>query len=328
VPKGPPPKPLAESELNIADLAFGEVVEADLDCPEGRCRVRYRLVVPRAGKLHIEVDGPDQPEPGVGPRLARVVVEGPGQDTLAILYPDPKSHDGLLSGDADATGGVHYILIQGVGGRFDYRLSTRFEEGAALAGPATPLALPDETLPDAKPDSFWKSRAPSSIGDIGDGADFAYDPNRDLKALRTYAFAQDPAAMLKEQGETYDINPFVQRQAQREVRYALIDMGFSQAPANEADFLVSVHGGSTSTTWYSFNAQVVMRPYGAYFQDWRGAGMNIRAHSYQDGTLIIDFIDARTGELIWHGWTTEPLPSSVNEDEVLKQAVQTVLAQF
>lgn len=166
------------------------------------------------------------------------------------------------------------------------------------------------------------------MGEIGDGADFAYDPTRDLRALRTYAFAQDPEALLKQKGQKYTINPFVQRQAQREVRYALADMGFTQAPANEADFLVSVHGGSTSTTWYSFNAQLVILPYGDYFEDWRGAGMNIRAHTYQDGTLIIDFIDARTGKLIWHGWTTEPIPPGEDDDEIMKKAVRKVLSQF
>jgi len=327
VPKGPPPKPLADSEMNIADLAFDQTVEADLDCPEGRCRVRYRLVVPRAGKLTVRVDGPKQELAGKGPRLARVVIEGAGQQTLAALFPDEPAGSDSLVGEVEVTGGVHYVLIQGIGGHLEYRVHAGFEAGDPLAAEPVPRPMPDSP-PAPGPVPGWRSQNGHAMGDLSDGADFAFDPSRNLNTLRKYAFAQDPAALLKEQDKKLEVNPFVQRQAQREVRYALADMGFDQVPSNQADFLVSVHGGSTSSTWYSFNTALVMRPYDAYFEVWRGAGMHVRRHTYQDGTLIVDFIDAKTGELIWHGWTTEPIAPSGDRDELLAKAVRAVLAQF
>ena len=58
VPKGPPPAPLAESEVHMADLAIGQTISGELDCPAGHCRARYRIVAPSSGDLTVRVEGP------------------------------------------------------------------------------------------------------------------------------------------------------------------------------------------------------------------------------------------------------------------------------
>ena len=163
---------------------------------------------------------------------------------------------------------------------------------------------------------------------MSDGADFAFDPSVDLSSYKTYAFAQDPLAELQQGSQTPGGNAFVERQVQREVRYQLANAGFGQVDPEEADFLVSVHVGSRSTTWYSVSSHTYDRPYDDYFAQWQTLGMHVRRHSYVDGTLVIDLIDRRTEKLIWHGWTTEPLPIGQTPEEIIKQAVKNVVAQY
>jgi hypothetical protein len=63
-------------------------------------------------------------------------------------------------------------------------------------------------------------------------------------------------------------------------------------------------------------------------QQWVGHGGVINTHQYFDGMLLIDMIDPESGELIWHGWSTEPMTLSDDRDVIIKRAVANVLSQF
>ncbi len=54
-------------------------------------------------------------------------------------------------------------------------------------------------------------------------------------------------------------------------------------------------------------------------------------YQYAEGTLILDFMDARTGALLWRGWAVAPLENIRNSDDVTKlvrTSVQKILATF
>jgi len=163
---------------------------------------------------------------------------------------------------------------------------------------------------------------------VSDGADFAYDPTARFEQVRGFAFAQDPGRELSEGRGSDSGNPFVVRAVQREVRYALARAGIDQVDAAQADFLVSVHVGSQSTTWYAVGNVLYERPYREYLGQWSEAGLQTKPYTYVDGTLVIDFIDPRSGRLVWHGWTTEPIPPAKENAAIIKEAVAKVLAQF
>ena len=87
--------------------------------------------------------------------------------------------------------------------------------------------------------------------------------------------------------------------------------------------------GAHSTTWYSINSAVQNESYYFYFDAWRSMGLHVSAHTYVDGTLMIDFIDPASGHLVWHGWTTEPVPTSEQDTgKIIKAAVRAVLSQY
>jgi hypothetical protein len=338
VPKEKPPPPLAESEANIASLEIGETRSAGLDCTKGSCRVRYRLVVPSPGVLTVTVQGPlgEGPEP-TGPRIARVVLEGVGQQTLGTVYgTDLGAPPVVLS--SPVTEGIHFVLIQALGGQVDYSVGSSFEPKAGEAEPGEslpkgvvmPAPPPPPPLPSqVKPAGRARTGA-DRPGNTSDGADFAYDPTRlDLFNMRYYSFAQDPAAMLKGSPGSIQGNAFILRQIQRDVRYVLANMQFNEVPKSEAQFLVSLHTGSQSgRAWYAVNDAIAPRPYDSYFQQWTAAGLTMTAQTYVDGQLVINFIDAKTGALLWHGWTTESIPNTGSDNKAIDQAVKKVLAQY
>lgn len=335
VPKGKH-QPVAEEEREIADLPLATPVTGRLDCEgAGRCRVRHRVRVAGPGRLSVTVSGPRGERDGQGlsgSRLARAFLQD--VDGKTVARNDPDDADGPMVVAGEVASGPYFVLVQGLGGAFEYTVEAEFlASGAATPGTTASSGVPGLEAPSrggspSNPRSPPGTAARSTPGDASDGADYAYDPAADRTAMRRFAFADDPQAQLEgAQPETHG-NPFVVRQVQREIRYVLADRGIRQVDAAEADFLISVQVGSTSTTWYSIDDQTVATPYDAYFSAWTMAGGAIASHTYVDGTLVIDFIDPKTKKLVWHGWTTEPVNVNLDDEKLLRSAVEAVLKQF
>lgn len=332
VPAEPPPKPLAASESIVRDLALGASDAGDLDCPDGRCQIRYRLVVPSSGELVVTVDGPagsgDQGD--AGPRIARVVLEGVAQQPVATRVRSEGPPPFVVK--SPVQGGVHSVLIQALGGVTPYRVSAAFTpETQAVTEADTQLATPD---PIPKRPKGWIAPVKQTVvplprqksGDLSDGADYVANPRFDIANVRTYAFAQDPAAMLQGKPGSIQGNVFVLREVQRYVRYALMDDGLEQVAIDEAQFLIAIGVGKQSTLWWSPVMPIMMQPYGYYYSAWGLGGL--APQTYEDGTLLIDFVDPKSGDLLWHGWAVEPIGINDSQAAIIKSAVDKVLGQL
>lgn len=338
VPKGKH-KPVAEEERSIEDLAFGEAARGGLNCSEGRCRVRHRLRVDAAGHVDIVVDGPRGTPETPGPRLARVMLQD--VNGRVVARNDVEQETGPMAFDADVSPGPYFVLIQGLGGQLEYTVTATYAASSGVAhGAASPpptgadagaaaseaVGASAETAPTGRAARAATAHSP---GDTSDGADFAADPSADLLGMRRFAFAENPESQLSGEQAEGRGNPFVIRRVQREIRYALADAGVAQAEQRDtADYLVSVQIGSKATTWYTVSSMPRTTSYDAYFDRWRGMGAFINPHTYVDGTLVIDFIDPTSGELVWHGWTTEPVNVKLDDEEQLGRAVRAILAQI
>lgn len=51
-------------------------------------------------------------------------------------------------------------------------------------------------------------------------------------------------------------------------------------------------------------------------------------YGYSEATLIIDFIDAKTNELLWRGWHPKQIFGPTISEEVIQDAVGQILANF
>ena len=62
---------------------------------------------------------------------------------------------------------------------------------------------------------------------------------------------------------------------------------------------------------------------------WQYAITDVTIREYKEGTLLVDFIDARTRKVVWHGSTSGLLtPDSVKMEEKINHAVQAIFQQY
>lgn len=67
--------------------------------------------------------------------------------------------------------------------------------------------------------------------------------------------------------------------------------------------------------------------YNNYFTIPRISGTNIEQVSYKEGTMVIDFIDRRTNEIIWRGTASDKITPR-NFEEQIKNNVNTIFGKL
>jgi hypothetical protein len=145
---------------------------------------------------------------------------------------------------------------------------------------------------------------------------FDYDTDFDFTALQSYEWKiwqPDP-----------DEDPLSRRRVERALVEGLNAEGYRHDP-DDPDFYVAIHLGSEE------RIDVVNWGYGYG----RGAGRygprDVSVYTYQEGTLIIDMVDARSDELVWRGTARRVFTSAPTAEEktrIVNQAVQKLLAGF
>ena len=145
---------------------------------------------------------------------------------------------------------------------------------------------------------------------------FDYDTGFDFAGLQSYDWKTvDPGA---------DEDPLSRRRVERALNEGLTAGGYRRDSSNP-DFYVAIHVGSED------RIDVVNWGYGYG----RGAGRygprDVSVYTYQEGTLIIDMVDARSDELVWRGTARRVFTSAPTAEEktrIVNQAVQKLLAGF
>jgi hypothetical protein len=143
-----------------------------------------------------------------------------------------------------------------------------------------------------------------------------YDPDFNFSSLRTYDLLPVPAKAAR--------NELVVKRVVSAVKQNLDAKGIIR-DSRKPDFLIAIHGGRQTKVdvvdWgYSYGR------YGMY----RGP-RRVDVYEYQEGTLIIDFVDARTRELFWRGTATgviDPYRSPEERGRIINEAVAKVLDKF
>ncbi|MHC4912727.1 MAG: DUF4136 domain-containing protein [Planctomycetota bacterium] len=148
---------------------------------------------------------------------------------------------------------------------------------------------------------------------------YDYDVEADFASLKTFDWWSVPAEPGADELAVKLARNAVNRQLQAK--------GFTRA-AEYPDFFVALHGGKQTkldiVDWgYSYGRH---RPHGGY---WHGRGID--AYEYQEGTLIVDFVDADTKELIWRGSARaviNPDRTPEQRSEKINEAVSKLLENF
>ena len=142
-----------------------------------------------------------------------------------------------------------------------------------------------------------------------------YDPGYDFSKLKTFGFIPVPAEAGIDQLSANRLGDAIKSE--------LITKGFTLS--EKADFGIALHFGKQTKT------DVQSYGYG-YGGGWGRVGMGgVDVMQYDEGTLIIDFIDMAKKELVWRGTGTGAMsdsPSVEQKTENVNNAVKQILAQF
>jgi hypothetical protein len=302
-----------EQEQHDPVIAFepGSTQQGSLDCPAGRCNVRYRVDMHEPGDLRVKIASRFAHKDV----MVRLVIEDPAGPVLAETEVED---DPVVRLSTPVSVGPYNVLVQSIGGRMDYDLTIATRRGEGRQRP-TATRRPRPT-----PETDRVDRA------LRGGKDHHYDPKIDFTTYKSFAFAVVPEDQLKAQPGARVGDPFLLAELQRAVQSELLGRGYQPVDRKQADFLLNLHVGGRSTPFYYVDAVRYDYSYSRYYSSWYGggAGVFVVPFTYQEGTLVIDIIDVRLKELTWYGWSTEEVGNRVSRQEVVRHIVHNILDDF
>ena len=148
---------------------------------------------------------------------------------------------------------------------------------------------------------------------------YDYDKQVNFANIKTYDWMQVP--------EKAGVDSFVVQRVKNAVNAQLKAKGITMT-SNNPDFLIAEHLGKQDKVqvdnWgYGYGAR------GGY---WGGYGAGgVSTYEYQEGSLILDFVDAKTKNLIWRGSAkaeVQNIRSPEKSEKVIGKAVKAILKKF
>ena len=109
-----------------------------------------------------------------------------------------------------------------------------------------------------------------------------------------------------------DNNPFFQDYLQGAIEKGLAARGYERAENGGADLLVHYHASVNQRVEVSS----VDQRYGYCYED-----CEARVIEYEQGTLIIDVVDPRTGKVVWRGWSQDTMNGVIDDQQRLQKQV-------
>ncbi len=148
-----------------------------------------------------------------------------------------------------------------------------------------------------------------------------YDPDVDFSVYKTF----DWMSGLDNDKEAKSMlsGPFLEKRIRKAVLENMAAKGF-QKTTQDPDFLIAHH--------VSFKRKSDVDAYGpgyGYHGYWGHHAAEIRR--YTEGTLILDFVDPATQQLVWRGWSISAVTpdSSPHEEQVnINKATAVILKRF
>jgi len=149
---------------------------------------------------------------------------------------------------------------------------------------------------------------------------YDYDTKTDFASLKTYDWLPIPAKA--------DIDKLNIERIKNAVNSQMTAKGLRKSPDNP-DFLIASHVGKKEKVriadWgYGYG------PHGRY---WGGYGgpRGVDVYKYEEGSLILDFVDAKSKKLIWRGSAKAQIntvKTPEKREKLIAEAVQKILEKF
>ncbi len=150
------------------------------------------------------------------------------------------------------------------------------------------------------------------------------DWDREASFNRLHGFTVLPGPKFEESEPVSDpfVSPLVIERARKVAEQVLYAKGFVPTERERADFWVVAHVATKERievyTTYG---------HGYHHRGWWRDGTTVGS-SYTEGTLILDIVSARSEQLIWRGWVSEPLSATGPDPDRVRDIVVAILGQF
>jgi len=151
-----------------------------------------------------------------------------------------------------------------------------------------------------------------------------HDPDCNFAALKTYEWLSSTKDALSANAQTNMFqNSMIEKRFQNAVVEQLKAKGITE-DTTKPDFVIMYYAGTQN--------KVNVTNYGYGYGRWGGyGGGGVDVQQYTEGTIILDFYDAKTKQLVWRGTASGALaskPSPEEATEKLNGVVAKMLADY
>lgn len=160
---------------------------------------------------------------------------------------------------------------------------------------------------------------------------YDFDPGASFRGYRSFDwYAASKAAKAKSQAPG---NPIMDKRVRLAVEQQLQAKGYRLERTADPDFLVTYYPIIRNRQYRTRTTVGVGG--GGWYRPW-GYGVGTRfstvqTHRYQEGTIILEIVDYKTNQLVWHAAAEGALSGLDNPDEAqdqINRAVRDLLEKF
>ena len=141
---------------------------------------------------------------------------------------------------------------------------------------------------------------------------YDYDREADFSSYKTYAWRDSDVSVQ-------DTDPFMHQRLISAIEDELAAHGLQKAET----------GPDLFVTYYGESERIVVLDSVSYYDGWyRYGGIGVsttRARSYEQGTLVVDLVDAAADRLVWRGVATDTV---ANSPDGQSRQIQTATRQM
>lgn len=153
-----------------------------------------------------------------------------------------------------------------------------------------------------------------------------FDTQADFVVYRTYAWIQQPTTAIGSAKAAQQMNTLLDKRIKDAVNTQLAAKGMTLVAENP-DALVIYHTG--------IDNKIEVQDYGYTYPrygygGWYGGGQ-VDVYEYNEGTLIVDLIDAKSDQLVWRGTATKVIDETASAQEReanLNEVIGKLFAQY
>jgi hypothetical protein len=146
-----------------------------------------------------------------------------------------------------------------------------------------------------------------------------FDPDGDFAAYKTYHWVKMKSNKIST--KSMNMNPFMRKRIRKMVEDKLAEKGLTSVEDKKSsDLLLALYFNSKR----KLNVSHVSVGYG--YGPWYYGGPVVS--EYKEGTMVIDFVDAKKKELVWRGVASGIAHKDDYSEEDVKYIVNRILNQY